>query len=144
MCTTTLMITRSPRCQCPASTHSLSLNHTAWCERSGANGKCAVAWWAVSCMLVVMHMTAHKRCLADVGYARQSADEGAFIIFWLMLPDWSSKDEKLLRGTIENMGGNVMCCKCSWQIVVPHRCYNSLILWSALTQWNWLHCTKEL
>lgn len=67
---------------------------------------------------------------------------GKFIILWLMLIDWSSKDKKLLRGTIEDMGGNVIYCKYSWHTAASRRCYSSLILESALTQWDWLHCTE--
>lgn len=62
---------------------------------------------------------------------RQSDDEGTFIILWLMFIDWFSEDKKLPRGTTEDMGSNVIYCKCYRHIFSPHRCYNSLILESS-------------
>lgn len=137
------MITTSPGCQCLASAKFISLNHTVQYGRSEGHRKCAVAWRAISYML---HghgehaYTAHKWCLADMGYACQSDDERTFIILWLMLIDLSSKDKK--RGTIEDMGGYVIYCKCFWHTVASQRCYTSLILESALPQWDWL-CYSE-
>lgn len=89
-CTTTLMFTRSPKCQRETRAEPLSLIRTAEDGRSDRH----VEWWAVSYVPVVMHMTARNWCLADVGYACQSTNEGTFIILWLMLIDWSSKDKK--------------------------------------------------
>ena len=117
-------------------------------SRAYGGWKCAVVWWAVSHMLVVMHMTAHKQCIADMGYACQSACEWAFVIPCLMLIDWSSKDKKLLRGTTED-------AETMWYTVsAPDRevlligattlWYNTgSVLWlSTLAQWDWLCRTK--
>ncbi len=98
---TTPTITTSWGCKCLASANFLSLNHTVQLGRSEGHGKCAVAWQAISYML---HShgdhawTAHKWCLVDVGYACQPDNEETFIIIWLTLTDWSSKDKTLTHG----------------------------------------------
>lgn len=128
--TTTLMFTKSPKCQCLAGADALSLNHTAEHSRSGRCRKCApaaAAWWVVSHMLVVKHMTAHKSCLADAGYARQSSGVGTFIICWLMLTDWSAEDKKLSRGPTEN-GETMWNARSVPDRAAALRYHNSLIL----------------
>lgn len=105
-----------------------------YCSLTGCQSQATWSWRACT--------PSTKQCLADVGYACRSVDQRTFIILWQMPVDSSSDDKKLLIGTAEDMGGDVIHSKCSWLTGSPCMCYNSLILESALTQWDWLHCTE--
>lgn len=67
---------------------------------------------------------------------------GTFVILGLMFLDWSSEDKKILRSTIEGVGGMWYTVSGPDPQLPLVSAYNCMILDSALARWDWSRRTE--